>query len=78
VEQDFGMTLLPYLAKNQIDEQCAKAHLRYFDDPIPRRKIRIIYSREYLKKNIIEAFKNEILESIPKELKKSEEGLLVE
>lgn len=78
VEQDFGMTLLPYLAKNQIDEQCAKAHIRYFDDPIPRRKIRIIYSREYLKKNIIEAFKNEILEAIPDELKKSGEGLLVE
>lgn len=78
VEQDFGMTLLPYLAKNQIDEQCAKAHLRYFDDPVPRRKIRIIYGREYLKKNIIEAFKKEILETIPEELKKSEEGLLVE
>jgi LysR family hydrogen peroxide-inducible transcriptional activator len=78
VEQDFGMTLLPYLAKNQIDEQCAKAHLRYFDDPVPRRKIRIIYGREYLKKNIIEAFKKEILETIPEELKKPEEGLLVE
>lgn len=78
VEQDFGMTLLPFLAKNQIDEQCAKAHLRFFDDPVPRRKIRIVYSREYLKKNIIEVFKEEILETIPEELKKSEEGLLVE
>lgn len=78
VEQDFGMTLLPYLAKNQIDEQCAKAHLRFFEDPVPRRKIRLIYSREYLKKNLIEAFKEEILEAIPNELKKSEEGLLVE
>lgn len=78
VEQDFGMTLLPYLAKNQIDEQCAKAHLRFFDDPVPRRKIRIIYGREYLKKNIIEAFKQEILDAIPDELKESEEGMLVE
>jgi LysR family hydrogen peroxide-inducible transcriptional activator len=78
VEQDFGMTLLPFLAKNQIDEQCARAHLRHFEDPIPRRKIRIIYSREYLKKNIIQAFKQEILEAVPAELKKTEEGLLVE
>jgi len=78
VEQDFGMTLLPFLAKNQIDEQCAKAHLRYFEDPVPRRKIRIIYGREYLKKNIIEAFKEEILNAVPEELKKAEEGLLVE
>ncbi len=78
VEQDFGMTLLPFLAKNQIDEQCAKAHLRYFEDPVPRRKIRIIYGREYLKKNIIEAFKEEILNAVPEELKKAEEGILVE
>jgi len=78
VEQNFGMTLLPYLAKNQIDEQCAKAHLRYFDDPVPRRKIRVVYGREYLKQNIIEAFKKEVLDVIPDELRQAEDGLLVE
>ncbi|WP_445666526.1 hydrogen peroxide-inducible genes activator [Fodinibius sp. AD559] len=78
VEQNFGMTLLPYLAKSQINEQCAKAHLREFDDPVPRRKVRIVYGREYLKKNIIEAFKEEVMTSIPDVLKKEEEGLLVE
>ena len=78
VEQDFGMTLLPYLAKNQLDNKCIKAHLRYFEDPEPRRKIRIVYGREYLKKNIIAAFKEEILNNIPEDLKKSEEGFLVE
>lgn len=78
VEQNFGMTLLPYLAKSQIDAQCAQAHLRHFTDPVPRRKIRVVYSREYLKKNIIEAFKKEVMEAIPTELKQAEEGLLVE
>ncbi|MEL7832522.1 hydrogen peroxide-inducible genes activator [Fodinibius sp. Rm-B-1B1-1] len=78
VEQNFGMTLLPFLAKNQIDEQCAKAHLREFDKPVPRRKIRVVYGREYLKQNIIEAFKEEIMAVIPDELKNEEEGLLVE
>ncbi len=78
VEQNFGMTLLPYLAKNQINEQCAKAHLREFDDPVPRRKVRIVYGREYLKKNIIEAFKEEVMASIPDVLKKEEDGFLVE
>lgn len=77
VEQNFGMTLLPYLAKNQLDQRCIKAHLRYFEDPVPRRKVRIVYGREYLKKNIISAFREEILGAIPEELKK-EEGLLVE
>lgn len=78
VEQDFGMTLLPYLAKNQIDEQCAKAHLRFFEEPVPRRKVRLAYGREYLKKNIIKAFKEQVLESIPDQLKQFEDGILVE
>lgn len=78
VEQDFGMTLLPYLAKNQIDKKCAKAHLKYFDDPVPRRKVRVAYSREYLKKNIIKAFIEEIKAVVPTELLKNEEGILVE
>lgn len=78
VEQNFGMTLLPYLAKNQLEERCIKAHLRFFDDPVPRRKVRIVYGREYLKKNIISAFKEEILSAIPEELLQSEDGLLVE
>lgn len=78
VEQDFGMTLLPFLAKNQIDEQCARAHLRFFERPVPRRKVRIAYGREYLKKNIIQAFKQEILDVVPTELKEFGEGILVE
>jgi LysR family hydrogen peroxide-inducible transcriptional activator len=71
------MTLLPYLAKNQLEERCIQAHLRYFNDPVPRRKVRIVYGREYLKKNIISAFKDEVLDAIPKELK-NEDGMLVE
>lgn len=78
VEQDFGMTLLPYLAKNQIDEQCARAHLREFREPAPRRKVRLAYSREFLKKNIVEAFLTEIREAIPEELRQPKEALVVE
>lgn len=78
VEQDFGMTLLPYLAKNQIDQQCAKAHLRYFKEPAPRRKVRLAYSREYLKQNIVQAFIEEIREAIPEELKQAKEAVIVE
>ncbi|WP_138430591.1 hydrogen peroxide-inducible genes activator [Fodinibius saliphilus] len=78
VEQNFGMTLLPYLAKNQIDAQCAKAHLRHFSDPVPRRKVRVVYSREYLKTNVIQAFKKEVMNVIPQELTQPDEGLLVE
>lgn len=78
VEQDFGMTLLPYLTINQLDKQCVKAYLKYFEDPAPRRKVRLAYSREFLKKNIIEAFTEKIRNAVPDELKQSEEGLIVE
>lgn len=78
VEQDFGITLLPYLAKNQIDEQCSKSYLKFFDEPVPRRKVRLVYGREYLKTNIIKAFVDHIKEAIPDDLKHVEDGLIVE
>lgn len=78
VEQDFGMTLLPYLAKNQIDEQCARAHLRYFTEPAPRRKVRLAYGREFLKRNIVQAFVEEIRGAIPEELSSPQDALIVE
>lgn len=78
VEQDFGMTLLPYLAINQLNESCADAYLKYFDDPVPRRKVRLAYSREYLKQNIIEAFAEEIRTAVPDKLKQPDESLIVE
>lgn len=78
VEQDFGMTLLPYLAIKQLDKQCAKAYLKYFEEPAPRRKVRLAYSREFLKTNIIEAFTDEIRDSVPEKLHETEEGLIVE
>ncbi|GAA5522165.1 hydrogen peroxide-inducible genes activator [Aliifodinibius salicampi] len=78
VEQNFGMTLLPYLAQNQIDRQCTNAYIRHFKDPVPRRKVRMVYGREYLKQNIIKAFKQEIMDAVPDELKGEQEGLLVE
>jgi LysR family hydrogen peroxide-inducible transcriptional activator len=78
VEQNYGMTLLPYLAKNKLDEGSGKASLRYFVDPAPHRKVRIVYSRKYLKRNIIRAFREEILKALPDELKEQNDGMLVE
>ncbi len=78
VEQNFGMTLLPYLAKKQINKRCIKAHIRYFEDPVPHRKVRLIYGRKILKQNIIKAFKDKILSTLPKELTTDEDGMLVE
>ena len=68
VEQDFGMTLLPWLAiQNMNDDQMEKT-IREFETPTPSRKIRLAFSRKYLKENMIEALKNEINSSIPESL----------
>ena len=78
VEQEFGMTLLPYLAVNQLSERCIKSYIKYFEDPIPHRKVRIAYSRQYLKRQVIESFTEEIRANIPESLTDYDSGLVVE
>jgi LysR family hydrogen peroxide-inducible transcriptional activator len=78
VEQDFGVTLMPYLALNDIDKRCANGVIKNFSDPIPSRKIRLVYSREFLKKNLIEAFADVIQGSIPDDLRTQEEKMVIE
>jgi LysR family hydrogen peroxide-inducible transcriptional activator len=78
VEQNFGMTLLPWTAVQEFDANCTNAVIKEFEDPIPSRKLRLIYGRKHLKQTIIHAFKDSICSSIPKELKKTEKRVLIE
>ena len=78
VEQEYGMTLMPYLAINEHDTKCSVAVLKEFESPVPSRKIRLIYGREILKQTIIQAFADIIKESIPDELKNVKAELVVE
>lgn len=78
VEQNFGMTLLPWTAIREFDDQCSNAIVKNFEDPVPSRKVRLIYGRKHLKKSIISAFKDSICSSLPKELKVSEKRVLIE
>jgi len=78
VEQNFGMTLMPYLAVMEHDNSCDTAMLREFESPVPSRKIRLVYSREFLKKGVIEALAEEIKAHIPEELKQQKEELVLE
>ncbi|MDR9419433.1 LysR substrate-binding domain-containing protein [Gracilimonas sp.] len=78
VEQDFGVTLMPYLAMDDHDTRCANGVVKEFEDPVPSRKIRLVYSREFLKKNLIDAFAEVIVDSIPKELESQEEKMVIE
>lgn len=78
VEQDYGITLMPYLAMQDHDTRCANGVIKEFMDPIPTRKIRLVYSREFLKQNIVNAFVETIKDSIPDELKDVKDEMIVD
>lgn len=78
VEQDFGVTLMPYLSMQDHDTRCATGVIKEFNDPIPTRKIRMVYSREFLKKNFIDVFGDIIQSSIPEILKTQKEDLVID
>ncbi|WP_462267077.1 LysR substrate-binding domain-containing protein [Mucilaginibacter sp.] len=68
VDQNNGATILPELALADLtDKQLEK--VRHFKEPEPAREISIVVARNYLKRRMIEAMKNEITELVPKRLK---------
>ena len=77
VEQQYGYTLLPWLALLDMDER-KKELVREFNPPIPKREISIVVKDSFLKEKIINVFKEKILENIPEDLKTLNDGMLVD
>jgi LysR family transcriptional regulator, hydrogen peroxide-inducible genes activator len=71
VDQNFGYTLLPSLAILGMSASEQKKKVRFFKSPAPIREVSVVYSRNYLKKSIIEALHKEVVSALPRELKKS-------
>lgn len=78
VEQNFGMTLLPWTATQKFDGNCDDAVIKQFVEPIPSRKVRLAYSRKHLKQNILKAFMQSISDSIPEELRETDQRMVIE
>jgi LysR family transcriptional regulator, hydrogen peroxide-inducible genes activator len=78
VEQNFGMTLLPWLAIQNISNTESRATIVEFEEPIPSRKIRLAYSRKYLKQNLVQALLDEIKGAIPEALLLPEKKIVIE
>lgn len=78
VEQDFGMTLMPCMAVMNFDKSCSNAVIKQFEDPIPSRKIRLVYGRKYLKQNMIKALIEIIQVNLPDEVKPDSELMVIE
>ncbi|MFC5282387.1 hydrogen peroxide-inducible genes activator [Pedobacter alpinus] len=68
VDLNDGITILPELAIQDFSvKQMDK--LRYFKSPEPSREISIVTHKNFIKKRMIDALEQEILNSIPKRLK---------
>lgn len=78
VEQSFGMTLMPMLAIRDFDRNCSTAEIKPFSDPVPSRKVRLAYSRKFLKQNMIRALRNEILEHLPEMVSANDKRMVIE
>src|SRR6201996_4665701 len=68
VDQNNGATILPELALADMTEK-QMDKVRYFKSPEPAREVSIVIQRNFLKRRMIEALKNEILEFVPKRMK---------
>ncbi|MFD0752230.1 LysR substrate-binding domain-containing protein [Mucilaginibacter calamicampi] len=68
VEQNNGATILPELALADMSEkQMERVH--YFKSPEPAREVSIVIQKNFLKRRMIEALRNEILELVPKRMR---------
>lgn len=63
-----GYTLLPYLATAQLRAKEKKEYLKSFHNQIPTREVSLVYSRSFLKQEIIDALEQEIIQGLPNEL----------
>lgn len=77
VQENFGITLLPYLSVRYLKDDLQLKLVREFTKPVPKREIGIVYSKSFIKQQLVNALKNEILSAIPKELKDKKEGLII-
>jgi LysR family hydrogen peroxide-inducible transcriptional activator len=68
VDLNNGATILPELALADLSDKNLDK-VRYFKSPEPAREVSIVIQRNFLKRRMIEALKNEILEFLPKRMK---------
>lgn len=77
VDMNNGATILPELAlADMTDKQ--RDRIRYFKSPEPAREVSIVIHRNFLKRRMIEALKQEILDFVPKRLRNKKKKEIME
>lgn len=72
VELNDGITILPELATIDMSNRQLEL-IRHFKKPAPMREVSIVFHRDFIKKRLIEALKEEIIASIPDKIKKNKD-----
>ena len=67
VDLNEGVTVLPYLALNDLTKEQLK-NVRYFKPPVPVRKIGLVSFRYFVKEKLLDALREEILNSVPEDM----------
>jgi len=78
VENNFGMTLIPYLLARELKSTRRGKFIRNFTNPVPKREISIVFQRTFLKRQIILELEKTIISRLPKELFKKKQGLILD
>jgi len=71
-----GVTILPELATIDLTEE-QKVHLRHFKQPVPVREVSLVVHRTFVKKRLVEAMKQEIMDHIPEKILKNKKTMVV-
>lgn len=69
VLKSHGYTILPYMATTDLSAKLKK-NIREFKRPVPTREVSLVFDRSSLKTKINDALEEEILSSIPDEVRK--------
>ncbi len=77
VEMNNGITILPELSLYDLHEEQME-YIRYFKAPAPVREVSIVTHRNYVKKRLIEALKEAILQAIPDKMKNRKKKKLID
>lgn len=76
VEINDGITILPELAT--MDLRASQLQLlRQFRQPAPMREVSLVVHRDFVKKKLVEIFRQEIIASIPDKIKKNKGSMVV-
>ncbi len=71
VENQDGITVLPQLALDDLSTE-QMARIKPFAEPRPVREVSLVTHRDYIKKQLIDKLREEILAGVPKELERVE------